>query len=81
MSFLTKLIDFITLSRVGKLLGSIIRIVRGKIDSDGNGEVSVEEVKAAIPNDVSKLFKAETLLKNIPLIIEVVVELQKDLKK
>ena len=81
MSFIQKLIDFITLSRVGKLLSSIVRIVRGKIDSDSNGEVSVEEVQNAIPKDVASLFKPETLLKNIPLIIEVVIELQKDLKK
>ena len=81
MSFIQKLIDFITLSRVGKLLSSIVRIVRGKIDSDSNGEVSVEEVQNAIPKDVASLLKPETLLKNIPLIIEVVIELQKDLKK
>lgn len=81
MSFIQKLVDFIHLSRVGKLFGVVVKATRKQIDTDGNGKVSVEEVQNAIPKDVSSLFKPDALLKNLPTIIQVVIDLQKALKK
>jgi hypothetical protein len=81
MSFLDKIKSFIDASRVGKLLATIIYFIRKELDTDSDGVIEPEEILKAIPENVLGFFLPAVVIKWLPTIIEIVIDLQKSLKK
>jgi len=80
MSFIDKIKGFIEISRVGKLFGTIVYIVRQQLDTDGDGVVEADEILKAIPANVLGFFLPAVVTKWLPTIIEIIIDFQKSAK-
>jgi hypothetical protein len=80
MSFIDKIKGFIEVSRVGKLFGTIVYIVRQQLDTDGDGVVEADEILKAIPANVLGFFLPAVVTKWLPTIIEIIIDFQKSAK-
>jgi hypothetical protein len=81
MSFIDKIKGFIEVSRVGKLFGTIVYLVRQQLDTDGDGVVEADEILKAIPANVLGFFLPAIVTKWLPTIIEIIIDFQKSAKK
>ena len=80
MSFIDKIKGFIEVSRVGKLFGTIVYLVRQQLDTDGDGVVEADEILKAIPANVLGFFLPAVVTKWLPTIIEIIIDFQKSAK-
>lgn len=81
MSFVEDIKGFIEVSRVGKLLGMIVYLVRQQLDTDGDGVVEANEIFDAIPEKLLRLFLPAVVAEQLPTIIKVIIAFQKAIRK
>lgn len=64
------------MSRVGELIKSLFIVIRGKLDTNKDGEIQVTEVLEAVPVGLIAPFDKGVVSANIPLLIQIIKNIQ-----